>query len=356
VPQVPHRRLGHFFVGDRGLSPRNRTRNIRKKVARGKNPELSGTQQACGAGAKGGFGGDHRLGLVRLPAGQGEELLREILSGGDAELRLLGEAGANDVVQGGGDGRIRARRRLRSGREDLVAHRGDGIAVKWVETAQHFVQNDTEGKQIGASVLCAAENLFGTPVGGSAADGGIGLMAGQARHAEVRELDAIFRGDKDVGWFDVAMNDRAAVRQGESDGHMSGPFAGSGIGNTALGDHFFERLAFHQFHDQEWNLCGLLDAHVVDSDDRGMRELADDAGFPKEAIARFTASEFRGEKFDGDETVDERIMSADNTATGAGADRFEDLIASDLQGEWSPQCAGADWRKYKGRQGRNGRE
>lgn len=201
-----------------------------------------------------------------------------------------------------------------------------------VETSQHFMENDAERKQIGASVLCATENLFGAPVSRSTADGGIGLMAGKAGHAEVRELDAIFGGDKDVGWFDVAVNHSAAMCQGKSDGHVSGPFASGGIGNTALGDDFFERLAFHQFHNEKRNLRGLLDAHVVEGDDGGMREFANDAGFPKETIAGFPASEFRREKFNGYETVDERVMSADDTAAGTRADGFEDLIASDLQG------------------------
>src|ERR1700739_103636 len=158
----------------------------------------------------------------------------------DAELRLLGQARTHDIVQSGRNRGIGARRGLRSGRQDLVADRWDGIAVKWVETGQHFMENYAEGKEIGTSVLCAAENLFGAPVSRSTANGGIGLMAGEAGHAEVRKFDAIFRSEEDVGGFEVAVNARAAVREGESDGNVTSPFASRGIGNTALGDDFFQ--------------------------------------------------------------------------------------------------------------------
>jgi hypothetical protein len=63
-----------------------------------------------------------------------------------------------------------------------------------------------------------------------------------------------------------------------------------------------------------------------------MGELADHAGLAKEAVARLTAGEFRGEELDGHGTINERVMSANDAAVGTRAEGFENLVAADLQG------------------------
>ena len=167
-------------------------------------------------------------------------------------------------------------------------------------------------------------------------------MAGQTGHAEVRELHAIVVGDKNVGGLDVAMNDGAAMSDGERDGDVGGPFTGRGESNAALGNNLFQSLTFDQFHNEKRRLRGFFDAHVVDGDDGRMREFTDDAGFAEKASARFPAGELRREKFDSDKAVNERIVSADDTAMGASAESFENLVATDLHLWRSPQSAGRD--------------
>jgi hypothetical protein len=61
-----------------------------------------------------------------------------------------------------------------------------------------------------------------------------------------------------------------------------------------------------------------------------MGEFANDASFAKEAVAGVTASELRREEFDGNGTIDEGIMTANDTAVSAGAESFVDLITADL--------------------------
>lgn len=156
-------------------------------------------------------------------------------------------------------------------------------------------------------------------------------MAGEASHTEVREFDAIVRSDEDVGRFDVAMHYGAAVGDGQGDGDMGGPFASSGEGDAALGDGFFDGLAFDQFHDQVGSLRRLLDAHVMNGDDGRVGELADDASLAEEMVAGITAGELRGEELDGHGTVNERVVSANNATMRACAEGFENLIAPDLQ-------------------------
>lgn len=248
-------------------------------------------------------------------------------------MRLFGETRGDDIVEIRGDGRIGVRGRERSRGKNAVADRGDGITIKGIQTGQHFVEDDAEREEIRASVLSATENLFRAPIGGSAADRRISaLMAGQPRHTEVRELDAIFEGDENVCGLNVSMDDGAAMRDRKCNSNVGSPFASSGIRNAALGNDFIEGLALDQFHNQVRSLRGLLDAHVVNGDDGGMRKLANDAGFAKKTVAGVTACERGGEELDRDGAVNQGIMGADDAAVCACADSFEDLVATDLQG------------------------
>src|SRR5260370_41962057 len=61
-----------------------------------------------------------------------------------------------------------------------------------------------------------------------------------------------------------------------------------------------------------------------------MGELADEARFVSEALACFGGGQFLWEKLDGDEAADQRIVGARHAAMGAGADDFENFVASDL--------------------------
>lgn len=70
----------------------------------------------------------------------------------------------------------------------------------------------------------------------------------------------------------------------------------------------------------------------MNGDDGGMREFADDAGFAEETGAGLSTGKLRGKEFDGDRTVDERVIGADHTAVSASAESFVDLISSDLHG------------------------
>jgi hypothetical protein len=79
----------------------------------------------------------------------------------------------------------------------------------------------------------------------------------------------------------------------------------------------------------------FFDAHVVERDNRRMRELADDACFLQEALAGFTAREFLGEELDGYLAADHGIVGACDAASGTGADDFENFVASDLHGDLS---------------------
>jgi hypothetical protein len=99
-------------------------------------------------------------------------------------------------------------------------------------------------------------------------------------------------------------------------------------------------VAFDELHDQVRRGSRFLNTYVVKGDKRRMTELADNASFPKKAIAGFAAGEFGGEQLYRERAVNERVITADDAAVGACADSFKDLVAADLHGERAPQCAG----------------
>jgi len=157
-------------------------------------------------------------------------------------------------------------------------------------------------------------------------------MTGEPGHTEVRELYAIFVGDKDVSGLNVAMDHGSTMRNRESFRDMASPLTSSGEGGCALRDNLLEGLPFDQFHHQIGSLCGLFDADVMHGDDSRVREFADYPRLAEETIASVATSELRGEELDGYGTINEGIMAANDAAMGTDAESFVDLVAADLHG------------------------
>ncbi len=83
--------------------------------------------------------------------------------------------------------------------------------------------------------------------------------------------------------------------------------------------------------------------------DVGMSQLANYAGFAKEAISRFPNREFGAKQLYRQLPPDHRVKSAHHAAGGAHAQSFKELVASDLQGgpsvTWVQFTAGRRNRK-----------
>ena len=114
-------------------------------------------------------------------------------------------------------------------------------------------------------------------------------------------------------------------------GDLGDPTTSAGKRDAAFVQYLVERLAFQILHHQVRGLSGFVDSHVMQSDDRRVRELPDDASFLKEALPGLATRQFGWEKFDGNLAADHWIVSARHPAVGAGADDFENCVASDLQ-------------------------
>ena len=131
---------------------------------------------------------------------------------------------------------------------------------------QHFIENATQRKNVGASVLRPAHDLFRAPVSGRAEErAAAGVAAGDAGHAEVGKLHAAVRGDEDICGLDVAVDDSLAMRDAQRNGDVANPGARAGKRDRTFFQDAIERLTIHKFHDEVRNLRGFVDTHVMQS-------------------------------------------------------------------------------------------
>ena len=86
--------------------------------------------------------------------------------------------------------------------------------------------------------------------------------------AEVENFGGAAIGDKHVGGLDVAMNDAFFVRGIEGVGDLNAESDRSRNRQRAAGEHFFQRLAFEQFHGDERPAFVFFDG--VDGANSGM--------------------------------------------------------------------------------------
>jgi len=148
---------------------------------------------------------------------------------------------------------------------------------------------------------------------------------GQLRNAEIQELDVLVAGDEDVGHLQVAVDDAALVRRGESLGHLCGPLQRSGKGYGSSGEPLLKSLApqklCHQIR------LPILEADVIEGDDVGV---ADGAGQPRLAFEplarRAVVSDRFGHHLDGHIPAQTGVPGTVDFRHPAGADQPHHLI------------------------------
>lgn len=137
----------------------------------------------------------------------------------------------------------------RSGRvmQNAVEEKCGGAAGEGRLAGSHFVENGTEGKEVGAAIELFAAGLFGRHIGSGAESGagagelGIvesdkgGFVCGRsklgdagsrfAREAEVENLGLAAIGDEDVGGLDVTVNNALRMGGFQSVGDLGAKFS-----------------------------------------------------------------------------------------------------------------------------------
>src|SRR4029077_11742762 len=89
------------------------------------------------------------------------------------------------------------------------------------------------------------------------------------------------RGDDDVAWLDIAVDDAGPMGGGQAGGNLPDELGGPIQSEAPLRiDDLVQRVPRHVLHDEV--VAILILADVDDPDDVGMVDLAGGAGFPEE--------------------------------------------------------------------------
>ncbi len=281
-----------------------------------------------------------------------------------AEVAIFLEALADDFFESGREIGIEAKRRDGSSIEDFFEDDAGGFAVEGKLAGGHFVEDDGEGEEIGASVEIFGADLFGGHVG-YGADGGAGagemLRVGDGRdsiailgwlgagvgvglfgEAEVEDFGVAAAGDEDVGRFYVAMDDAGGVSGVESVGDLNRDVEKLIEIDGAIGDEVFEGLAVEEFHGDEG--AAFVFADVVDGADVWVVQSGGGLGFALEAGEGLrVGGDIFGEEFEGDETAEAGVFGFVDDAHAAAADFFGDGVVGEVladQGWVTPRANG----------------
>jgi hypothetical protein len=154
---------------------------------------------------------------------------------------------------------------------------------------------------------------------------------GDARDAEIENLEAPPLIDHQVGRFDVAVDDSCLVRMREPGaqlGHQLQLLANR-EGCAPL-DLFGERFTADVLHHDVRRALEL--ARVVDIDDVGVVQRGKRAGLTREALAQVGRVEARVQHLDRDQPADLGVAVASQVTRGhtAGPDETLDLVSTDF--------------------------
>jgi len=279
------------------------------------------------------------------------------LGGGLAtDVAIFFEAFEDDLFEFGGDFVMYAGRRNGSAIEDVAEDDPGSFAAKGSDTGGHFVQHDTEGKEVGTRIERFAADLFRGHISdranGAARTGkellvdgagfalcdrggtrGIGIC-GYFREAEIENFGVAEFGDKDIGGLDVAMNDAAGVSGLEAGGDVDGnveEFIGI---ERLVTQEMLESEAIEKFHGDE-SLAVLL-TDIVNGADIRMIEGGSGLRFALEAgEGLWIEGDFGRKEFEGDKAVQAGVFGFVDNAHATTAEFFEDaVVREDLATEW----------------------
>jgi len=218
------------------------------------------------------------------------------------------------------------RRRQRRAGNDLRADSDRGIAVERPNAGRHLVKNDTQREQVGTAVLRITENLFRRQIGRSSHQISAARdLRRKAGNAEVAKLYLTFRGHQNIGGFHVAMNDLGAMGLAECGGEVARPHRNTCKRQRALFENGFQRVPLDIFHN-EIRRALFVRADIVEGNDVGMREAANDLGFAEKLLLEIAGTKTMKKGFQRDDASNKRVAGFIDTAGGAHANRFDNFV------------------------------
>ena len=233
--------------------------------------------------------------------------------------------------------------------ENRVEDHGRRGAGKRQRARRHLVDHDAEGKEIRPLVGLVSPGLFRRHVGhraehdpgrrpvgvgdlgGHRGIGGLGLEAVSCQ-TEVEQPGTAL-GQRDVGGFEVAVDDPLPVRGVEGIGDLDGNPDRLVDGQRALREPLGQRVALQVLHHQV--VDPVLGADVEDGADMGVTQGRQRLGFPLEPLPAFgILGEVLGQDLDGDGAIKTGVAGSIDFAHAAGADPGDDFIGTEA-------CAGS---------------
>jgi len=257
-----------------------------------------------------------------------------------ALVAILLQSLANNLFDARWDTEINGARGNRLASKNSFNDGAAGAAAESLAAGGHFVEHETERKDVGAGVEVVAANLFRRHVGGSSADdsddrGGIlGVAAtGEAggykfSQAEIKDFGLATFCDEDIGGFDVAMHDAFGVSGIESFGDLDSQLQYFLKSERRLMDVSAESFAVDEFHGDEG--AAVLFADVVDGADTGVVEGGGGAGFAAEAFESLRVVRgILGEKLESYEALEASVFGFIDDAHAPGADVLDHEVVRD---------------------------
>ena len=248
--------------------------------------------------------------------------------GGGVSIRgILRQAAHDEMVKGRRQRRIVMRRRRRRAGNDLRADGADRIAIEGPNAGRHLVKNDTQREKVGTGVLQITENLFRGEIGRSSHQIAAARdLRGKVGNAEVTELYLTFGGHENIGGFHVAMNDLGAMGSAECGRQDRPPTPRREEGQGTGVKNGFQRFPLNIFHNQI-RCAVFVRADIVESNDVGMREAADDLGFAEKLLLEIAGTKTLKKGFQSDGAPNKRVAGFIDTAGGARAKRFDNFVS-----------------------------
>jgi hypothetical protein len=291
-------------------------------------------------GGDGGGGGDgEAVAAEEAPeALGGREGAGDDGKAGEEAFDVIGEPGDGGVAEGGvgvggvaDDGEeVRADagvgRDFELGRFEELLFVGFVLPLAGAGPGGHFVEEETEGEDIGGGVDGLAADLFGAGVieteGAVDGDGAIGIgVIEEFGDAEIEDFWFAFGGDEDVLGFEVAVDDEVGVSVLDSVADFEKETEGGVLGGRA-GEVGEEGFAIDILHDEVRDIGGA-GAGFEEAGDVGVVEFSEDLFFLEEALAGGVRSgEGVGEEFDGGAHIGVAIdaLGEPDDAHAAGAE------------------------------------
>ncbi len=133
------------------------------------------------------------------------------------------------------------------------------------------------------------------------------------------------------------MHETHLVRLGERIGDLGGDAEGLVRRQRTLRQPLLQRLAFHQFHDQEVN--AVLMADIVQRADVRVGKFRNCLGFAVQSLAQSgIGRQIGGQDFDGYIALESSVAGAIHLTHPAGAERGEDFVRSELGARRERPC------------------